>query len=192
MLNYTELLDVIIFATQKHKKQQRKGSSNTPYIVHPMQVAKILLEIGKIEDINIIKAAILHDTIEDTDTNPEEITELFGETVKNIVLEVTDDKSLPKQERKELQVEKMSQKSMEAQTLKIADKICNLTDLINDPPKNWKISRILEYVDWAEKVVNKAQNINPNLESYFAQKVKEAREMYNHTNNYMLHRKVGS
>lgn len=178
MLNHIELLDTIIFATRKHKKQTRKGKSNTPYIVHPIEVAKVLIEIGKVENPNIIKAAILHDTIEDTDTRPEEIAKAFGEEIKNIVLEVTDDKYLSKQERKDLQVKKMSQKSPEAQTLKIADKICNLRDIINDPPKNWEIPRILEYVNWAEKVVKEAKNINPNLEKYFQEKVQEARQKY--------------
>lgn len=104
------LLQAMAFAADKHRFQKRKDSAGTPYINHPIHVAQILAETGRVEDETLLIAAILHDTIEDTETRPGEIKELFGQDVLDIVLEVTDDKSLPKAERKKLKVTQYSKK----------------------------------------------------------------------------------
>jgi len=146
------LLKAIDFAAQKHSKQRRKNQEASPYINHPIEVAAYLSDIGEIDDEDVIVAALLHDTIEDTETSEMEIVSLFGNRVANLVLECTDDKSLEKQERKRLQIVNAPKKSPEAKLIKIADKICNLRSVISDPPKGWSTLRQLDYFKWAEKV----------------------------------------
>jgi len=146
------LLKAIDFAAQKHSKQRRKNQEASPYINHPIEVAAYLSDIGEIDDEDVIVAALLHDTIEDTETSEMEIVSLFGNRVANLVLECTDDKSLEKQERKRLQIVNAPKKSPEAKMIKIADKICNLRSVISDPPKGWSTLRQLDYFKWAEKV----------------------------------------
>jgi len=144
-----ELLKAISFAADKHRFQRRKDTEKTPYINHPVNVALTLSEIGGVDELTLLVAAVLHDTIEDTDTAPEEIARLFGKDVLAIVLEVTDDKTLPKEERKKLQVLHAPHKSDPAKKLKLADKICNISDIISHPPGNWDTARKLDYLKWA-------------------------------------------
>ncbi|MEO1434296.1 MAG: HD domain-containing protein [Bacteroidota bacterium] len=160
------LLKAIEFSANKHQNQRRKGSGEVPYINHPVKVARILAENGASQNMELLVAAILHDTIEDTDATPEEITTFFGESICKIVLEVTDDKSLEKPERKALQILNGPHKSDAAKALKIADKIANLEDILNNPP-DWDIQRKLTYFDWAKKVVDAMRGPNPTLEALF-------------------------
>jgi len=131
-----------------------------------------------VADLNTLIAAILHDTIEDTETTPEEIKDLFGNDVLKLVEEVTDDKSLPKQVRKRLQIETGCKKSTMAKQIKIADKICNVNDIMNSPPEGWDLQRKLEYFDWAEKVVDELKGANICLEKLFQNRLNEARKKY--------------
>jgi len=174
------LLKAIEFAAEKHKKQKRKGKSGTPYINHPIQVAHLLASCGEGENTELLTAAILHDTIEDTTATREELLLIFGEQVTSIVLEVTDDKSLPLKERKRLQVVHTPHTSDEAKKLKIADKICNIKDIAFDPPMNWTLQRRLAYLDWAEAVVQGAKGVNATLEQYFFQALAEGRTKLMH------------
>ncbi|MBS1979349.1 MAG: bifunctional (p)ppGpp synthetase/guanosine-3',5'-bis(diphosphate) 3'-pyrophosphohydrolase [Bacteroidetes bacterium] len=169
------LLKAMAFAADKHRFQKRKDSAGTPYINHPIHVAQILAETGRVEDETLLIAAILHDTIEDTETRPEEIRELFGQDVLDIVMEVTDDKSLPKAERKKLQVTQSSKKSESARKLKIADKICNVTDIIHHPPGNWDTERRLEYLDWCEQVLHGIRGTHDQLEDQLIRIINEGR-----------------
>jgi guanosine-3',5'-bis(diphosphate) 3'-pyrophosphohydrolase len=121
-------------------------------------------------------AGILHDTVEDTDTTPQELRILFGEEVAAIVLEVTDDKALPKSERKRLQVESASRGSVPAKCVKLADKICNLRDVTHNPPPNWSPERRREYFYWAERVVAGLRGANLPLEELFDRLLREGRE----------------
>src|SRR5437868_2489590 len=123
MNNLKNLLDAASFAAKKHRDQRRKGSDAEPYINHPLEVTNLLANVGKITDYDILIAAILHDTIEDTETTKEELTERFGETVCSYVLEVTDDKSLEKHVRKQLQIEHAPHLSHGAKQIKLCDKI---------------------------------------------------------------------
>ncbi len=168
-----QLINVLHFASQKHKYQTRKDGK-IPYINHPIQVAKILAENGE-NDISLLSAAILHDTIEDTDTSPEEILENFGEDVLQIVLDCTDDKNLSKHERKEKQITSASSKCRSARALKIADKICNIKDIIGNPPKGWSIKRKEEYLDWSDKVVTELSGTNVQLENHFSEVLSNCR-----------------
>jgi guanosine-3',5'-bis(diphosphate) 3'-pyrophosphohydrolase len=161
------ILKAFRFAAEKHNDQRRKDAKASPYINHPIQVAEILWVIGDVRDITLLVAAILHDTIEDTGTKPEEISSLFGEEVLSIVLEVTDDKSLPKKMRKQLQVEHAPHKTRSAKLLKLADKISNVQDIITSPPANWSLERIQEYLSWTEQVVAGLRGVNENLERHY-------------------------
>lgn len=162
-----QLLQAASFAANKHKKQRRKGSDAQPYINHPLEVANILANIGHVEDIDILIAAILHDTIEDTETTKEELTELFGERVCGFVLEVTDDKSLPDRVRKRLQIEHAPHLSVEAKQIKLADKISNIRDIFENPPLDWGEARRCEYVEWGIAVAAGLRGVNRDLEAYF-------------------------
>ncbi len=141
-----KLLETAEFAADKHKFQRRKGSLHIPYINHPISVCKLIAESG-ISDLNLLMAALLHDILEDTDTTEIELTDKFGIEVVSLVLEVTDNMKLKESERKELQVKKASSLSSKAKMLKIADKICNINDMINYPI-NWSRKRKIYYIEW--------------------------------------------
>jgi (p)ppGpp synthase/HD superfamily hydrolase len=167
------LLTALRFAAQKHSRQRRKDSDATPYINHPIAVAEVLARVGGITDLATLQAAILHDTIEDTQTTPQELDEHFGQVVRLLVEELTDDKSLPKQERKRLQVEHAPHLSGSARQIKMADKICNLADITPTQPVDWPLQRKRDYLDWAESVVAGCRGCNPELEQYFDAVLKE-------------------
>ncbi|MGD8403785.1 MAG: HD domain-containing protein [Anaerolineales bacterium] len=165
--NTGQLLEAVRFAADKHRDQRRKDSERSPYINHPIEVVQLLWEVGSVRDVDVLLAAILHDTIEDTNTRPEEISDRFGEDVLSFVLEVTDDKSLPKSERKRLQIVNAPHKSYGAKLIKIADKACNVRNLITMPPKDWSLERKQEYLLWGEKVVAGLRGTNAALEDYY-------------------------
>jgi guanosine-3',5'-bis(diphosphate) 3'-pyrophosphohydrolase len=155
------------FAAEKHRSQTRKDAANTPYINHPISLAHLLADVGGITDANVIAAALLHDTVEDTDATVEDIEELFGKEIMAIVMEVTDDKSLPSPERKRLQIENAAHISQEAKSVKLADKICNLQDMLERPPVKWSLQRKREYFDWAKQVIDQLRGTNETLEEIF-------------------------
>ncbi|XP_056229789.1 guanosine-3',5'-bis(diphosphate) 3'-pyrophosphohydrolase MESH1 [Seriola aureovittata] len=158
------LLETVNFAAEKHRNQRRKDADGTPYINHPIGVARILSHEGGVTDIEVLQAALLHDTVEDTDTTPAELEAKFGPTVARIVEEVTDEKSLPKQERKRLQVEHAPHCSRQAKLVKLADKLYNLRDLNRCTPVGWTAQRVQEYFVWASEVVKGLKGTNPVLE----------------------------
>lgn len=161
------ILDAAAFAAHKHRDQRRKDADASPYINHPLAVADILAREGGVEDAKVITAALLHDTIEDTETTFEEIQDRFGKRVAEIVAEVTDDKSLSKPERKRLQVVKAASKSKAAKLVKLADKIANLRDLNTMPPADWSEARKADYFRWAKEVVDGLRGVNKHLEVAF-------------------------
>lgn len=179
MSNLAKLLKAASFAARKHTGQTRKGDDAAPYINHPLEVANLLANVGNIEDFDVLIAAILHDTVEDTGTKKEEIEELFGTRVASIVMEVTDDKSLPKAERKQKQVEHAPHISHGAKQLKMGDKISNITDVMKNPPAGWSKERRLEYIEWGERVMAGLRGANEDLEKYFDKLVVEAKENIN-------------
>lgn len=161
------ILRAVSFAAQKHRNQRRKDAEATPYINHPIALATVLKEEGEVNDVAVLAAAILHDTIEDTETTADELRAVFGKTIAAIVLEVTDDKSLPKAERKRLQIEHAAAASHSAKLVKLADKICNLRDIAASPPADWSADRKHEYYDWASRVVEGCRGANARLEAAF-------------------------
>ena len=169
------ILKAIRFSAEKHSDQRRKDSKASPYINHPIGVAETLWSVAGVRDEALLVAAILHDTIEDTDTTKEEIETEFGEEVLSLVLEVTDDKSLPKETRKQLQVEHAPHKSKRAKLLKIADKINNIRDIIKSPPENWSLERRQEYLLWSERVVAGLRGVSPQLEKFYDELLAEGK-----------------
>jgi guanosine-3',5'-bis(diphosphate) 3'-pyrophosphohydrolase len=161
------ILKALRFSAEKHTDQRRKDAKSSPYINHPIQVAETLWTIGEVRDVTLLLASILHDTIEDTETSPDEIKAEFGEDVLSLVLEVTDDKSLSKEIRKQLQVETAPHKSRNAKLLKLADKICNVRDITASPPSDWSLERKQEYLLWSEKVVAGLRGVNERLENRY-------------------------
>uniref|UniRef100_W5N9W8 Guanosine-3',5'-bis(diphosphate) 3'-pyrophosphohydrolase MESH1 n=2 Tax=Lepisosteus oculatus TaxID=7918 RepID=W5N9W8_LEPOC len=167
------LLETVNFAAEKHKYQRRKDPEGTPYINHPIGVARILSQEGGVTDIAVLQAALLHDTVEDTDTTLLELEAMFGTTVARIVQEVTDDRSLPKQERKRLQVEHAPHCSHQAKLVKLADKLYNLRDLNRCTPTGWTAERVQEYFLWAAEVVKRLRGTNIALEDKLQQLFRE-------------------
>jgi (p)ppGpp synthase/HD superfamily hydrolase len=141
------------FAAEKHAGQQRKGLAREPYINHLIEVAELIAASSEKLDTNLVIAGLLHDAIEDTNTTAHELEERFGSDVTGLVLEATDDKSLPKETRKALQIETAPHKSPRAQTLKLADKIANLRSILASPPAEWTSERRRQYGEWARQVV---------------------------------------
>jgi (p)ppGpp synthase/HD superfamily hydrolase len=161
------ILSASLFAAEKHLNQKRKGAAAEPYINHLIEVAELVAGALPEPDTNLVMAALLHDTIEDAGVTKGELIERFNADVAELVAEVTDDKSLPKQERKRLQIENAPHKSARAQVIKLADKISNLRSLRSSPPADWDSQRKREYVVWAKKVVAALSAPNPVLKSEF-------------------------
>jgi guanosine-3',5'-bis(diphosphate) 3'-pyrophosphohydrolase len=161
------LLKALAFAAHKHRDQRRKDPAASPYINHPIALANVLVKEGGVTDIEVLCAALLHDTVEDTATTHREIRRRFGPRIARIVREVTDDKRLPKKERKRLQVKHASTISRDAQLVKLADKIVNLRDVAKRAPVTWDLARRREYFDWAKQVVDRLRGAHPRLEAAF-------------------------
>ena len=178
MDDITFLLAALKFASLKHRDQRRK-SGDVPYLNHPIEVAETLSRVGGVRDIVTIVGALLHDTLEDTNTTPEEIHDLFGEQVLTLVQAVTDNKSLPYHERKRMQIETAPHKSLRAKQLKLADKICNIYDIAHSPPDDWSLKRCQEYLDWSEQVVAGLRGVNSALESHYDAVLVEAKNRLN-------------
>jgi guanosine-3',5'-bis(diphosphate) 3'-pyrophosphohydrolase len=178
-MNTTQIiLQAARFAAEHHTDQKRKGERAEPYINHPLEVANLLANVGDVDDPELLSAALLHDTIEDCDVTRDEIAEIFGERVADIVIELTDDKSLPKDERKRLQVEHAPHMSHAAKQIKLADKISNIHDITMSPPADWPQERLIGYVDWGEAVVEGLRGANEKLEAKFDKTAAKARERF--------------
>jgi guanosine-3',5'-bis(diphosphate) 3'-pyrophosphohydrolase len=161
------LFRALAFAAHKHRDQRRKDAEASPYINHPIALAEVLAGEGGVTDVEVLAAALLHDTIEDTDTTAEELGAQFGERITGMVVEVTDDESLPKAEKKRLQIEHAPGLSPGAKLVKLADKICNLRDVADRPPAKWELQRRQEYFEWAKRVIDGLRGVHPGLEAAF-------------------------
>jgi len=161
------LLAALHFAADKHRDQRRKDIDASPYINHPIEVAELLARVGGVDDLVTLQAAVLHDTLEDTDTTPQELEAAFGAEVRRVVEEVTDDTTLEKLERKRLQIEHAPHISARAKLVKLADKIANVRAVVATPPAKWPIERRREYLDWTERVVDGLRGSNDALEKLY-------------------------
>ncbi len=164
VLSLTKALD---FAARKHTDHRRKGDREEPYINHLAEVARLLADATDGDDLDLVLAGLLHDTIEDTETTYDELVTEFGTVMADLVAEVTDDKSLERAERKRRQVETAPGKSDRAKMIKIADKTSNLRSIIASPPADWSSERKREYFEWAREVVSGCRGANAKLEGWF-------------------------
>ncbi len=164
------------FAAEKHIGHRKRDQKSSPYINHPIKVADTLWNIGEVRDAITIISAILHDTLEHTDTTLRELGSNFGSEVSSVVKEVSDDMSLPEQLRKRLQIEHAPQLSERAKLIKLADKICNIHDKIHSPPKNWSLKKRKSYLDWTKEVVNNLQMKDSKLTLYYERLLKQGYE----------------
>ena len=176
MSDTSRLLQALSFSAEKHRNQRRKDRGASPYINHPIEVATVLATVGGVTDITTLAAAVLHDTIEDTATTGEELEQRFGREVRLLVEEMTDDKRLPKAERKRLQVEHARGTSHRAKLIKLGDKICNVRDVTHAPPADWSVERRREYLDWTQQVVAGCRGASAALERHYDQVLAEGRK----------------
>jgi (p)ppGpp synthase/HD superfamily hydrolase len=167
MESVQKVLEAALFAAERHADQKRKGAAAEPYVNHVIEVAHLISTALDEPDDKLIAAALLHDVVEDAGVTEAELTERFGPDVAALVLEVTDDKTLPKSERKRLQIANAPRKSVRAQAIKLADKISNLRSMQSSPPAGWDRQRIEEYVEWATRVVHALPSPNPILKAEF-------------------------
>jgi guanosine-3',5'-bis(diphosphate) 3'-pyrophosphohydrolase len=167
MQSVQHILDAALYAAQKHASQKRKGRSAEPYINHLIEVAQLVSAALPEPDANLVMAALLHDTIEDTGVTAAELLEHFGQDVADLVVEMTDDKSLPKAERKRLQIEHAPNMTVRAQIIKLADKISNFRSIISSPPPDWDYERKKQYFEWGKSVVDALSQPNPILKAEF-------------------------
>jgi GTP diphosphokinase / guanosine-3',5'-bis(diphosphate) 3'-diphosphatase len=171
-------IKAVAFAAEKHKTQRRKDADASPYINHPIALANVLANEGGIANQDVLIAAILHDTIEDTETSEAELRKVFGDKVASLVLEVTDDKSLAPEVRKLLQIEHAAKASHGAKLVKLADKISNLRDMLSSPPADWPKERIAKYFDWASNVIAGLRGTNAELEKIFDGLISEGKSRF--------------
>ncbi len=174
MKEWITVLRAADMAARWHVHQRRKGTAQEPYINHLLEVASLVTEATGGTDPNIVIAALIHDAIEDQDVTSDVLASEFGQHVADIVMEVTDDKSLPKEERKRKQVEAAPKKSGEAKLIKLADKTSNLRTIAVSPAADWSVGRRLEYVEWAKAVVAGLRGTSPWLEQQFDQAAERA------------------
>lgn len=158
------LLKAVEYAAEKHNGQVRKDAESTPYIIHPIGVARLLWEVGNIRSINILTSALLHDTLEDTDATEQEIETLFGTRVLYTVKEVSNESGLSTQKNKERQIEHAPTMSLDGQLVKLADRLYNIRDL-NNPPPSWSDEKVSEYYGWGEKLLKRLKGTNEGLET---------------------------
>ncbi|MCK6387496.1 HD domain-containing protein [Zoogloea sp.] len=161
------LLRALAFAAERHSGQRRKDAAASPYINHPIALADVLANEGRVLDVVVLSAAMLHDTIEDTATTADELAMHFGPRIAAVVVEVSDDRSLDKATRKLRQIEHAPHLSPEAKLVKLADKICNLRDILASPPVHWPLQRQQAYFDWSAQVIAGVRGIHPQLEALF-------------------------
>ena len=161
------LLKALTFAARKHRDQRRKDAEASPYINHPIALADVLVNEAGVADVEVLCAALLHDTIEDTETTPEELEREFGRDIADIVVELTDNKMLKKRTRKRMQIAHAASASRQAKLVKLADKVCNLRDITARPPASWGVERRREYFDWAKTVVDRLRGTDAKLEAAF-------------------------
>lgn len=175
--DHSALFLALAFAARKHRDQRRKGSHQAPYINHPIEVATLLATIGGIDDIIVLQAAILHDTVEDTDTTADELTREFGADIAALVMEMTDDMSMPSARRKQHQLARAPGLSKQAKAIKIADKIANVGDIAHHPPPEWSVERRRAYFVWTAAVIGACRGTNAALEARYDEVLRDAQDI---------------
>lgn len=159
------------YAATKHAGQRRKNKAAEPYVNHVIEVANLLTQVG-VTDPNVLCAALLHDVVEDCGVTLHEVVRHFGYEVMDLVCACSDDKTLPKVERKKLQIEHAKMAREGARLIKMADKLSNLSQLAEDPPVDWSPAVVRGYALWSMAVVNAMPYTNALLAECIKDKVK--------------------
>jgi (p)ppGpp synthase/HD superfamily hydrolase len=168
------LLKALAFAAARHRDQRRKGAGAPPFINHSIEVAEIIARVAGVTDPITLQAAVLHDTLEDTETRADEIEAEFGPEVAAVVLEVTDDRRLSREERRRRQEADAAGLSTAAKLIRVADKVANVRAIAHAPPVDWSTERRLDYVRWSQRVVTGCRGCSPDLEAYYDDAAREA------------------
>jgi guanosine-3',5'-bis(diphosphate) 3'-pyrophosphohydrolase len=174
MKEWVTVLRAADAAARWHVHHRRKGPAQEPYINHLLEVASLVAEATHGKDPDLVIAALLHDSIEDQEVPRELIAREFGKRVADLVKEVTDDKTLAKEIRKEEQVKTARRKSTGAKIIKLAAKTSNLRGIAFSPAPTWSVKRRLDYIDWAKKVVAGLRGASPWLEQQFDRATEDA------------------
>lgn len=171
----SRVVDALQFAADAHREQRRKDRV-TPYINHPIELLRVLAVEGSVGDDEVLMAAALHDYLEDCCGEPgqptveegrQQLRRRFGERVLACVEALSGDETLPKEERRRLQVDHATALSPDARLVKLADKVANLRDILASPPAGWSTERKCEYFDWAKSIVDQIRGTHPVLEGLF-------------------------
>jgi len=177
-VDFELFLKALSFATKQHSGQVRKGGLGIPYINHPVEVTRVLYELGDVRDMDLLCAALLHDVVEDTETTKEDLEREFGKEIAGIVEEVSDPHELDTLAARKRQIIIAPKLSYSAKLLRLVDKICNVKDIGESPPL-WQNGRRLEYIAWATQVVEALKPVNTTLENLFEKVKREALEKIN-------------
>ena len=161
------LFKALTFAANRHRNQRRKDVDSSPYINHPISLVNILCNEAHVTDVVTICGALLHDTVEDTETTAEELEREFSGEIRDIVMDVTDDQNLRKEQRKQAQIDHATEISDRAKLVKLADKISNMRDVLDNPPADWSLQRRQAYFDWSLQVINQLRGTHAGLETLF-------------------------
>lgn len=171
---WVKVLEAAVSASRWHSNQRRKGAAVEPYINHLLEVAMLVAEATEGRDPKLVIAALLHDAMEDQEVSRMTIAQRFGEDVALLVTEVTDDKSLTRDQRKSQQVKSAPRKSARAKILKLADKTSNLAAIAASPPLDWSVKQRAEYIQWARDVASGLRGVSPWLETKFEEAAERA------------------
>jgi guanosine-3',5'-bis(diphosphate) 3'-pyrophosphohydrolase len=176
-MSYDLFIRALAFAAEKHRDQRRVDAEARPYINHPIALTRVLSVEADVQDPEVLAAALLHDTIEDTDCTEEELRREFGDRITDLVMEVTDDTSEPKHVRKQRQIDEAATKSPGAKLIKLADKICNLRDILRSPPPKWTLQRKYDYFAWSEAVLKGLRGSHAGMEKTYEELLRRRAEL---------------
>lgn len=162
-----QLVGSLSYSAVQHQDQRRKNARKTPYINHPIALLHVLVVEAGVQDKSALNGALLHDTIEDTDAEEEDLRARFGNAITDVVVAMSDDKSLPKDVRKQLQIDHAKDWNYSARLAEYADKICNMRDLLVEFPEGWTLQRVREFFDWAKAVIDQIRGTHEKLDVIF-------------------------
>ncbi|MFC0220732.1 HD domain-containing protein [Pseudochelatococcus lubricantis] len=172
--NVLGLTRALVYAAEAHANQRRKGAAQEPYINHLIEVLDLVARATGGEDGELLIAALLHDVVEDTPISAEELAAAFGARVARIVIENSDDMTLPKDERRRQRIAAMAHKSPEARIVKTADVISNLRAIAVSPPAGWAMDRRLGYLEGCRQLIDAGRGANAVIETLFDQTAADA------------------
>jgi len=171
MSNRAIVFEALDFAARRHRDQRRKGPGGAPYVNHLIEVVRLLSVVAGVEDPEVLAAGALHDVLEDTKTQPEELTEHFGSRVTNLVRSLTDDRTLSRETRRAITLKHLSIAEEIVRLIKLADLTSNVAEL----PSDWDHERRQTYLDWSARAAQLCFGQSEALDRLYQQRVLNAR-----------------